>query len=220
MSAQLQSGFETMLKLRRRDFLLAGAGAALLPGVTWAGRRQSIGLAIGYTPESLDTEAATPMVTSADRLSSGEPELAGRDARVTIHGLLGDGRHLAKLGIRSMELRVGFPAVGEGSPKVAFRAWSYDLLPVEHSAAALAFRIPIDSGLFLELELETLGLERFETQLVTGRSAGLPKLRTGQYLIAPATDTFRLRRFDPQGIEPLITFSVEPADRFETRQLS
>ena len=140
---------------------------------------------------------------SADRLAAGEPSLEG-DLRVTVHGLLGDVRRLPSLGVRSAELKVGFPA----SPGAEFRAWSYSLLPVLQLGPSISFTVPIDGGLSLALETETFGSERFETVLSTGREPGVPKLRAGRYLIAPGVSEVP-RRFDAARSEPMIELSIE-----------
>jgi len=178
-------------------------------------------LALGYCPEISKSEVTRPTLMAPESLAFGEAELATKGARMTIHGLLGQSAGLIKQGIRSMEIRVGFPAWQADHSKVAFKAWSYDLLPIEQAASANSFTVPIDdTGLSLELDLETLGLERFETELVIGDGLGLPKLRSGHYVITPGASTFHKQPFDDQRTEPLIAFSVEPADRFEATQLS
>ena len=211
-----RNDFDSMPQLRRRDFCLAGTAALLLPGIASAAARKPSPLAIGYCEGPLEVADTARSLVAAERLFSGDPELAGKDVRVTVLGLLGPGKRLADLGIRSMELRFCFSAVPGDSLPRSFRAWSYGLLPVEHSAPAVAFRAPIASGLSLELELETFGLERFGAELVTGSEAHVPKLRTGHYLIAPGAEAFPRRRLDAQPREPLIAFSVEAAAHFET----
>ncbi len=206
---------------RRRDFLLAGASLAFFQSVPHRRPPSSeMRLALGYCPEISKSEVTRPTLIAPESLASGEAELATKGARMTIHGLLGKSAGLIKQGIRSMEIRVGFPTWEADHSKVAFKAWSYDLLPIEQAASANSFTVPIDTSLSLELDLETLGLERFETELVIGDDLGLPKLRPGHYVIAPGARTFDRQSFDDQRTEPLIAFSVEPADRFEASQLS
>ena len=198
--------------LRRRDFLAYGAGVALLPTISWAARERCDGLAIGYCDQNPELdEPAAPLIVAADRLAAGDPRLARHGAQVTVHGLLGPADGLRPLGIRSAELLVGFPAAGGRRADVEFRAWSHQLLPVENAGSPVRFTVPADRGLALALEVETLGSERFETLLVTGREPGTAKLRAGHYLIAPGATEFRARRFDPARAEPLLSLSVEPA---------
>ena len=209
---------DSSVKLRRRDLLAYGAGLALLPSFSWAGRQGPGALAIGYCPVmggagNLTEELPAVDVVAASHLAAGETLLAQHGARITVHGLLGNARRLARFGIRSAELQIGFPAPGVEAAAVEFRAWSHQLLPVENAGPANAFTVPIDRGLPLALELEAVGTERFETRLVTDREPGAPKLRTGLYLIAPGTSTFRVQRYEPTGPEPLIAFSVELLDQ-------
>jgi len=197
--------------LRRRDLLAFGTGAALLPSVSWARLESRDGLALGYCREPLpDAESPATSVVAADRLEAGDPELARRGARVTVHGLVGDPERLGRLGIRALDLQVHFPLTEAGCGGVDVRAWSCQWLPVEQSGSPNAFTAPIEDGLRLALEIETpLGVERREAVLVTGRESGRQKLRSGRYLIAPG-GTFP-RRFDAEGSEPLIEVTVEAA---------
>ncbi len=201
-------------KLRRRDVLAYGAGLALLPSFSWAGQQSSgAPLAIGYCPEAtgdLDGELPAASAIAATRLAAGEPQLANRGARLTVHGLTGGAGALARLGIRSAELKVGFLVAGTGAPEVEFLAWSHQLLPVLNAGTANSFAVPVERGLKLVLEVETFGNERFETLLVTGREPGAPKLRAGLYLIAPGAARFSARSFDPAAPEPFVALSVEP----------
>ncbi len=205
----LRNAQETMPQPRRRDVLaygVYGAGLALLPSASWAAGTGREGLMVGYCPEApaggwLEADGAlAPDVVPASRLAGGETELARHGARVTIHGLAGGATNLARLGIRSAELKVGFPVAG--ADPAEFRAWSHQLLPVENAGTAIRFTVPAEGGLHLALELESFGVERRETVLVTGREPGAPKLRSGQYLIA----------VDPTRPEPYLALSVEPAD--------
>ncbi len=192
---------------RRRDVLAFGAGLALLPSVSWAARKRCGSLAIGYCrPTPADAEAVP--VVNAGRLTAGEAGLA-HDVRLTVHGLLGDLDRLPSLGVRSAELKVGFPADRADSSALEFRAWSYRLLPFAQFGSPVSFTVPADLGLALALEVESLGSQRFETVLSTGREPGAPKLRAGRYLIAPGTAELT-RRFDPARSDPMIALSVEP----------
>ncbi len=172
------------LTLRRRDFLLAGAGVALLPSVSWRpGEDSCEQLAIGYLHEN--------RVVPASRLADGDPLLARNGIRVEVSGVA-VGRDL-----RPADLWIRFEVVG--ADPVDYLAWSYRAMPVENVSSPNRFTVPADAGLALALELED---ERFETRLVTSRLPGLPKLRTGEYLIFP---TGRLEE------EPILALSVEPA---------
>ncbi len=193
-------------RLRRRDVLAIGAGLAVFPAVAWAERDRCAGLAIGYCrAPTADAENTVTPVVAAGRLAAGDGRLAGRGVRVTIHGLLGDTERLPSLGVRSAELKVGFPTT-------EFRAWSYQLLPVAQFGSPISFVAPVEAGLALALEVEgeTLGSERFETVLSIAREPGVPKLRAGRYLIAPGGTELRTRGFDAASSEPMIAFSVEP----------
>ncbi len=200
-------------RLRRRDVLAIGAGLAVFPAVAWAERDRCAGLAIGYCrAPTADAENTVTPVVAAGRLAAGDGRLAGRGVRVTIHGLLGDTERLPSLGVRSAELKVGFPTT-------EFRAWSYQLLPVAQFGSPNAFTVPVDQGLALALEVETpcsvsapagRRHERFETVLSIAREPGVPKLRAGRYLIAPGGTELRTRGFDAASSEPMIAFSVEP----------
>lgn len=202
--------------LGRRELILWGAGAALLPAASWGGSpgwevspRCADG-AIGYcpAPEGAGSGDLPRGVVAAAGLGSGDPLLARRGARLTVHGLVGDVRRLASRGIRSLELRVGFPAPGQPE----FRAWRYQLLPVEQTSSAVRFPVPVDGGLRLALEIETFAAERSVSRLVTGRNTGLPKLRAGGYWIAldggGPVDWRSLR----ERREPLLALSVAPLD--------
>lgn len=195
-------------KLRRRDVLVAGAGLALLPSSVHGAWRRAPGLAVGYCREPLAGEAVR--VTAASRLAAGEAELARQGARVTVEGLVG-GESLRRLGLRSAELKVGFPVAGVEPAEVEYRAWSWELEPVEQTGSPVRFTVPVDAGLALALEVEGWGSERYEAVLTTGREAGRPKLRPGRYLIAPGAPEFRPRRHDPARGEPLLALSVEAA---------
>ncbi len=191
------------LQPRRRDVLACGVGLALAPAVSWAGQRGGNALAIGYCrAPATGGEDVAESVVAAGRLATGESRLAGHGVRVTVDGLVGDAERLPALGVRSAELRVGFPAA-------EVHAWSYRLLPAAQFAAPVSFTVPIDRGLALALEVETLGIQRFETVLVTGREPGAPKLRAGRYLIAPDGGEPGDRRFDPEHSAPRIALSVE-----------
>ncbi len=197
-------------RLRRRDVLAFGAGLAAWPAVAWAERGGCGGLAIGFCRETpADADNNVVPVTAATRLAAGDPQLA-RGVRVTVHGLTGDQQRLASLGVRSAELRVGFAVDGVDESRVEFRAWGYQLLPAAQFGSPISFRVPVDRGLALALEVEAFGSERFETVLVTGREAGAPKLRAGCYLIAPGASDFRPRHFDAARSAPMIGFTVEP----------
>ncbi len=186
---------ETAPQPRRREVLAWGASLALLPSLSWAARPGREGLAIGYCPELADGGWLASLVTPAERLAAGEANLA-RGARLTVHGLIGEGEGLAGLGLRSAELAVGFPAA------VECRAWGHRLLPVENEGTPVRFTVPVEGGLRLALELEgSLGHERRETVLSVGREPGAPKLRAGHYLIA----------LDPALPSPLLALSVDPA---------
>ena len=193
-------------KLRRRDVLVAGAGLALLPSSVYGAWRRAPGLAVGYCREPLAGEAVR--LTAATRLAAGDRSLALRGARVAVEGLVGDDS-LRRLGIRSAELKVGFPVAGVEPPEAEYRAWSWQLEPVEQASSPVGFTVPVDAGLALALEVDGWGSQRFETVLTTGREAGRPKLRPGRYLIAPGSAEFRSRRFDPAGSEPMLALSVE-----------
>ncbi len=192
---------EASPRLPRRDFIAYGVGLALLPAVSWAESPSCEGLTVGFCPEApaggwLDAEGSpAPSVVPASRLAAGEAILARRGARLTVHGLTnGD---FARLGIRSAELLVGFPA-----PGLEVRTWSHALLPVENEGTPVRFTVPVDGGLRLALELEeSLGLARRETVLSVGREPGMPKLRAGHYLVA----------FDPALPATSLALSVEPA---------
>ncbi len=197
------------LQFRRRDLLLAGAGLALLPNAAWAVWGRAPGLAVGYCREAAGEEAVRAV--AASRLAAGEARLTHTGARVTVEGLVGE-ESLRRLGLRSAELKVGFPVAGVEAPEAEFRAWSWERSPVEQAGSPVRFTVPVDAGLALALEVEGLyGLpgERFETVLVTGREAGAPKLRPGRYLIAPGAAEFRSRRFDPSQGEPMIALTIE-----------
>ncbi len=196
-------------RLRRRDVLAFGAGLAAWPAVAWAERGGCGGLAIGFCRETpADADNNVVPVTAATRLAAADPQLA-RGVRVTVHGLTGDQQRLASLGVRSAELRVGFAVDGVDESRVEFRAWGYQLLPAAQFGSPISFRVPVDRGLALALEVETLGIQRFETVLVTGREPGAPKLRAGRYLIAPDGGEPGDRRFDPEHSAPRIALSVE-----------
>ena len=198
------------LRPRRRDVLAYGAGLALVPSVSWAGRPSSDDLAVGFCPEtpgSQKAETEATAVVAARRLPAGEARLARRGVRVTVHGLVGDLDRWPSLGIRTAELKVGFPVRED---RIEFLAWSHQLLPVENAGTANVFTVPVDRGLALALELETLGTERYEAVLETGSESDVPKLRAGRYLIAPGTAELLPRRFDPVASKPLIALSVEP----------
>ncbi len=204
---------DPILKPRRRDVLAVGAGLALTPAAAWAGRPRREALAVGYCEPEFDLDARELLapfdVVAAERLAAGDATLA-EGARLTVHGLLGDAGALARMGIRSAELRVGFPVARIDSSETEFRAWNHQVLPVENASSAVAFAVPADGGLALALEIETFGVERYETVLVTGREPGTPKLRTGTYLLATGAAPFRARRVDPAGPEPFVAFSVAP----------
>jgi hypothetical protein len=195
--------------LRRRDVLAFASGAALLPTVSWAGLESRGELALGYCREPLpDAEDLATAVVPAGRLGIGDPELARHGARVTVHGLAGDAQGLGRMGIRALDLTVHYDLKEAGCGGVDVRAWSCQLLPVEHGGTANSFTVPVEGGLRLALEIETpMGVERREAVLVTGREAGRPKLRTGRYLIVPGGAL--PRRYDLQRPEPMIEVSVE-----------
>ncbi len=197
---------------RRRDVLAYGAGLALLPAAGWAERARAghcHDLAIGFCDAPAGAEDAASPVVDAGRLAAGDARLA-RGVRLTVHGLTNDLDRLPALGVRSAELKVGFPTDGTDLPGVEFRAWSYQLLPVAQLSSPVSFTVPADRGLALALEVETFGSQRFETVLSTGREPGAPKLRAGRYLIAPGTAELRTRRFDSTRSEPMIALTVEP----------
>ncbi len=207
----MASKIDRVPRLRRRDVLAASAGLALLPAVTWARSERHGGLAVGFCRAAPDgAEDASVPVVAAGRLAAGETRLAHRSVRLTVHGLLGDTRRLPALGLRSAELRVGFPAAGVEAAEAEYRAWSYQLLPFEQRSSPISLAVPVDRGLALALETESFGSERLEAVLSTGREPGVPKLRAGRYLIAPGATEFRPRRFDPARSEPMIAVSVEP----------
>ena len=170
--------------LRRRDFLIAGAGVALLPSVPrWPEQDSCKQLAISYFHEN--------RFVAASRLANGDPLLARGGVRVEISDVAG-GR-----GLDSADLWIRFEAA-DVSP-VDYLAWSYRSAPVENVSSPNRFTMPAETGLALALDLEG---ERFETRLVTGRLPGLPKLRSGRYLIFPS---------DRLGRAPILALSVEPS---------
>ncbi len=194
---------------RRRDVLAFGAGLALAPAVGWAkstGSRNGE-LAVGFCGEAPEADSAVPVV-AAGRLTAGDSHLVS-GVRLTVDGLLGDLDRLPSLGIRSAELKVRFTIDAEPS-EVEFRAWSFQLLPVEQLGSPIAFTVPSGAHLALALEVESFGIERFETTLVTGREPGTPKLRAGRYLISPNASQLA-GRFDPAHSEPMIGLTVAPA---------
>ncbi len=202
------------LRPRRRDVLAYGAGLALLPSISWAGRPTGDALGVGYCPETpdalaLDEQPAVDLLP-AQRLAAGEASLARRGARVTVHGLAGDLGRWPSMGVRSAELKIGFPIAEDG---LEFLAWSHQLLPVENAGSANAFTVPVERGLALALELETPWSvhERYEAILDVGSEPGEPKLRAGRYLIAPGAPRLLPRRFDPASSAPLIAISIETA---------
>jgi len=197
--------------VRRRDFLVAGAGVALLPsGSWWPGEGSCEHLAVGYcqdTPPDIGGIAAPGPVVAATRLAYGDPQLARGGVRVTVHGVEGEADRLRRQGISAADLWVRFDVAG-ASP-VEYLAWSYRATPVENVGSPNRFTVPVDSGLTLALEL---GDKRFETRLTTGRVPGLAKLRAGRYLIAPGAKTFPSGWYDSARAESFIALSVEPLD--------
>ncbi len=212
---EVHSDRSTSLRPRRRDVLAYGAGLALLPSISWAGRPTGAALGIGYCREltgasALDGELPPVELMPAGRLAAGEARLARRGARVTVHGLAGDLGRWPASGIRAAELKIGFPIAEDG---LEVLAWSHQLLPVENAGTANALTVPVDRGLALALELETPWSvhERYAATLRIGSEAGEPKLRAGRYLIAPGAPRLLPRRFDPAASAPLIAISIETA---------
>ncbi len=207
MGGREVAGLES--NLRRRDFLAFGAGAALLPSVSWAGLESCRSeLTIGFCRKVEANSFAK--VVPAERLRAGQEELTRCGARLTIHGLTGDPLRLDRLGIQALDLRVCYRLNEAGCDDVDVRVWSYQRLPVEQNGPPNTFTVPVTDGLRLSLEIETpLGIERREAVLVTRRESGRQKLRTGRYLIAPGDSL--PQRFNAEGSEPLIELSVEAA---------
>ncbi len=207
-------------ELRRRDVLAAGAGLAVLasapPLRAWhlGAESSNRALAVGYcpgTPSDLTGALPTEGVRAfaAGRLASGDPHLA-QGARVVVHGLLGAIDHPRFRHIRSVDLGVRFPLACGDPSGLEVRAWSWEAAPVAQSSPPIQLTVPTSDGLELSLEVEGRETIRYETRLVTSRLPGVPKLRTGLYLIAPDATLFSPQcAAGPDG-RPLIAFSVEP----------
>ncbi|MEM7353252.1 MAG: hypothetical protein AAF657_20825 [Acidobacteriota bacterium] len=202
---------------RRRDVLLAGASLLLAPAVpAWGARPTAPDLALGYLPASSEGKSERWAVP-AQRLASGDPQMALGGARVTVAGLLGEPSRLHRRGIHAIDLWLRFDAEETVASPVDVLIWSYRTLPVANVASPVRCAVPVTGGLTVALELGGPWRERFETRLSLGREAGEAKLRAGRYLLLPGAAAQPSQRFDSASSEPYIDLSIESSASVDGR---
>lgn len=165
------------LWLRRRDFLVLGAAASLVPWTSGLAQAETgqdprgpaaEPMSVGYlngsdgfpvlghlpwnAPERVEPSRAFEVVSATD-LTIGDQELAGADVRITIHGIY-PSAPAACMGVDSIDLDVLFPNPEPAlSTPIPFMAWSFRRRPGVNVSPPVSFQAPlgVDGGLELSL---------------------------------------------------------------------
>jgi hypothetical protein len=214
--------------MHRRQFLVLGAAGALAPwmsGVAQAtqaaqapGQLVPERLSVGYVngsdemdhlkdfPWTVATKqgkilAGTIEVLPAERLITGDQDLAGGDVTMTVHGLYPSAPAACR-GVDKVDLDVFFPSPDPASSKpLRFMAWSFRRQPGINVSQRLSFPVPLGLDGRLDLSVRTVyrgegkdiaarvlqnppAIQRlYKTSFTVDWEAGRPKLQRGVYLL-------------------------------------